>query len=441
MSKKILLVNPWIYDFTAFDLWLKPLGLLYLASHLLNQGYEVELLDCLNRLDPEFPPVSRGPRYLREAGCGSYYKEILPKPSFFQDVPRYWGRFGLPFDKVKSRMEKLSPPDFVFITSGMTYWYPGAVVAKELARKIWPEAKTVLGGIYPALCPEHAEGWGFDYVVKATDPLSVMKELECILETDFKVESYSDYFSLRPAFFLYPELSYIVLLTSLGCPFRCTYCASGKLYPSFWCRPPEDIIEEILFSREKYGIKDIAFYDDALLFQGEKHFLPLLKKLEGLSLDLRFHLPNSIHPLYVTPQIAQLMKKVGFKTLRMSLETSSSLWQEKTGGKVNNYAFEKATRYFLDAGFAPQEIEVYLLFGLPGIPEEEMVNSIEYVKSLGLKPRLSLYSPIPDTPDYYKIEGLLPEDEPLFHNKIAFLYKSGNAFLYQKLQRAIAPED
>ncbi len=189
-----------------------------------------------------------------------------------------------------------------------------------------------------------------------------------------------------------------------------------------------------MFSREEYGIKDIAFYDDALLFQGEKHFLPLLKKLEELSLDLRFHLPNAIHPLYVTPQMAQLMKKVGFKTLRMSLETSSPLWQEKTGGKVDNYAFEKATRCFLDAGFTPQEIEVYLLFGLPGISEEEMINSIKYVKSLGLRPRLALYSPIPHTPDYYKIEGL-PEEEPLFHNKIAFLYQSGNAPLYQKLHR------
>ena len=436
MSKKILLVNPWIYDFTAFDLWLKPLGLLYLASHLLKRGYEVELLDCLNRLDPDCPPVSRGPRYLREAGCGSYYKEILPRPSFFRHIPRYWGRFGLPLDKVKSRMEMLPSPDWVFITTGMTYWYPGAVIIKELAQKIWPEAQTVWGGIYPILCPEHADNWGFDYVVKVADPVLVMKELGGILGTDFKVESYEDFFSLKPAFFLYPRLSYTVLLTSLGCPFRCSYCASGKLYSSFWHRPTEEIIEEILFSKEQYGIKDIAFYDDALLFQAEKHFLPLLKKLAELSLDLHFHLPNSIHPAYVTPQIAQLMKKVGFKTLRMSLETASPWWQEKTGGKVNNYALERATRYFLEAGFAPQDIEVYLLFGLPGISEEEMISSIKYVKSWGLKPRLSLYSPIPSTPDYYKIDNL-PPDEPLFHNKIAFLYQSGSSSLYQKLQKEL----
>jgi hypothetical protein len=31
---KLILINPWIYDFAAYDLWSKPLGLLYLAGYL-----------------------------------------------------------------------------------------------------------------------------------------------------------------------------------------------------------------------------------------------------------------------------------------------------------------------------------------------------------------------------------------------------------------------
>jgi len=33
MSKKILLINPWVHDFAAYDFWLKPLGLLYLEEN------------------------------------------------------------------------------------------------------------------------------------------------------------------------------------------------------------------------------------------------------------------------------------------------------------------------------------------------------------------------------------------------------------------------
>ena len=29
---RLLLVNPWIYDFVAYDLWSKPLGLIKIAS-------------------------------------------------------------------------------------------------------------------------------------------------------------------------------------------------------------------------------------------------------------------------------------------------------------------------------------------------------------------------------------------------------------------------
>ena len=47
-SPNLLLINPYLHDFTAFDLWAKPLGLLYLAGALRANGYQVHLLDCLD---------------------------------------------------------------------------------------------------------------------------------------------------------------------------------------------------------------------------------------------------------------------------------------------------------------------------------------------------------------------------------------------------------
>ncbi len=45
---KILLVNPWIHDFAAYDLWAKPLGLLVLGSILRLQGWDPVFVDCLD---------------------------------------------------------------------------------------------------------------------------------------------------------------------------------------------------------------------------------------------------------------------------------------------------------------------------------------------------------------------------------------------------------
>jgi len=52
MSASILLVNPPIHDFAAYDFFNKPLGLLYLASYLRQEVYQVRLIDALDRRHP-----------------------------------------------------------------------------------------------------------------------------------------------------------------------------------------------------------------------------------------------------------------------------------------------------------------------------------------------------------------------------------------------------
>ncbi|MDP2840447.1 MAG: hypothetical protein Q8O11_10360, partial [Syntrophales bacterium] len=52
MDRHILFINPWIYDFSAYDLWYKPLGLLSLASLLRIHGVHITFVDCLESNDP-----------------------------------------------------------------------------------------------------------------------------------------------------------------------------------------------------------------------------------------------------------------------------------------------------------------------------------------------------------------------------------------------------
>ncbi|RLC23795.1 MAG: B12-binding domain-containing radical SAM protein, partial [Deltaproteobacteria bacterium] len=54
-TPNILLVNPWIHDFAAYDFWAKPLGLLSLASILRQHGFSITYIDCLDRFHPKAP--------------------------------------------------------------------------------------------------------------------------------------------------------------------------------------------------------------------------------------------------------------------------------------------------------------------------------------------------------------------------------------------------
>ncbi|MGC8777961.1 MAG: radical SAM protein, partial [Candidatus Caldatribacteriaceae bacterium] len=171
-----------------------------------------------------------------------------------------------------------------------------------------------------------------------------------------------------------------------------------------------------------------------LLFRSEEGFLPLLQKLVAERLPVTFHLPNGLHARYVTPTLARLMYAAGFRTIRLSLETASPSWQEQTGGKVSQEEFERAVRYFREAGFSSHELEVYLLFGWPGSTSEDLKMSVDSVRSMGLVPRLALYAPTPETLFYRELPSFFQE-EPLWHNKIAYLYATGNEHLYEELQR------
>jgi len=76
-SPRILLINPWITDFAAYNFWIKPLGLLYIGSLLRNNGFQVTLIDCL-----DFHTKIKGYR------DGKFYKVKIEKPLPLKSIPR-----------------------------------------------------------------------------------------------------------------------------------------------------------------------------------------------------------------------------------------------------------------------------------------------------------------------------------------------------------------
>ena len=56
-SSNLLLINPWIYDFAAYDFWAKPLGFLYVAALLRKNGFSIHYIDCLCSDHQFFPRI------------------------------------------------------------------------------------------------------------------------------------------------------------------------------------------------------------------------------------------------------------------------------------------------------------------------------------------------------------------------------------------------
>src|SRR6516164_6390620 len=157
MQPKIMLVNPPIYDFSAYDYWLKPYGLLRVAGYLRGQA-DLRLFDYLDRLHPRVRPTYKSDAW----GRGSFVSELLPKPAFYAGIRRHFRRFGLPRAEFQNFLMEEGPFDFALVQTVMTYWYPGVQEVLQDLRTFSPGTRTVLGGVYATLYPDHARCLGAD---------------------------------------------------------------------------------------------------------------------------------------------------------------------------------------------------------------------------------------------------------------------------------------
>jgi radical SAM superfamily enzyme YgiQ (UPF0313 family) len=395
-SPHILLVNPWIHDFAAYDAWAKPLGLLTLAAILRDHGCRVTYIDCLDRFHPRAPRADPCARY----GRGPFHKARLPKPGALKDVPRHFSRYGIDPAWLKEDLDRIEAPDLILVTSGMTYWYTGVQEAVGLLRAVFPDSPLVLGGVYATLCPQHARQCsGADEIFTGPaepDLLQLVKTFTGWTSAERFEPGRLDTYPY-PAFDLQYRITYVPVLTTRGCPFDCAYCASRLLAPRRLRRSPASLVEELTHWHRRRGVSDFVLYDDAFLADPEGHALPVLEAIVQSGLPVRFHTPNALHIRGITPETARLMFAAGFTTLRLGLETADFESRGDLDHKVTAAEFERGVRSLKRAGFKSEQIGAYLLVGLPGQPTAAMLRSIRTVRQSGIAPIPAYYSPIPGT--------------------------------------------
>ncbi len=426
--KAVLLVNPWIYDFTAYDFWLKPLGLLYVASVVReNADCRVDFIDCLDRHHPLLAAKLKA----KPDGRGHFPKEEVAKPEVLKNVPRRYSRYGIPVPLFRHELERLPRPGAVLLTSSMTYWYPGVQLVIELIRQKWGQVPVILGGLYATLAPEHARlHSGADVVVRGAGENAVLPLLREILgDKHVRPREFSRLEEMPfPAFDLLRNKDALPVLTSRGCPFRCSFCATPLLYRDFEQRSSLSVISEIEMNMRRWGTKNLSFYDDALLVGKESHLLPLLELLAEKKWPLAFHTPNGLHVREIDTATACLFRKAGFRSLYLSQESFDEELLERACPKVTGQDLAKALDILERAGYRRKEVNVYLIAGLPGQDLRLIKDSILQVRRLGARPRLAFFSPVPGTVEWGRLvdKGYLPVDaDPLLHNKLTFAYLWG----------------
>lgn len=240
----------------------------------------------------------------------------------------------------------------------------------------------------------------------------------------------------RPAYHLLPHLSsyrarsraYPVgyVFTSRGCPAACTFCYRN--FGSKWrARSPENVIEEITFLREEYGIRQLDIMDDNFSFDVDRAHRILemiIAKRWNLKINLQFGV--RIHSL--NRDLLNIMKKAGVFKLGFGIESGDE-------------AMLKRIKKGLDLDRAIQIVQMsrslgmvthgYFIIGFPRDSPETMQRTIDFAKRLDPHyASFAICTPMPGTEMYNDIarNGVFLEDvsegidDGLFALKVFFQY-------------------
>ena len=174
----------------------------------------------------------------------------------------------------------------------------------------------------------------------------------------------------------YKKLPLTNMVVIRGCPYFCSFCDQAGTGARR--RSPQKVIEEIKDCVERFGIKEISFWDDTMSYHKKwmKEFLELLIKE---NLDLVWSCYAAVNT--VDKEILKLMRRAGCWNIFYGYETAIDELAENIQTNRKNKNFERmkqVAKWTKEVGI---EVRGSFLIGLPGetpeLAKQTVQNAIE----------------------------------------------------------------
>ncbi len=400
----------------------RPLGISYLASYLLQKGIIADDLKIVDNLEeaiafqPDLIGVSSVSHVIadarefaykikKETGCftvlGGYHISSVPgllpnefdvgvigegEETFAEIVEKSYPNH--PRQLQNSSFLRSHPEKPTFTQLGAVAPDPISPLGLQLADHL---TESVLGGIL-GICYRDRQG-----LIKQTQPREHITDIDSI-PWPLRHKVYS---SEEPIF------------TSRGCPFSCTFCASQKFWRgSTRFRSADSVVREIEQLVEQHQPKEIAILDD-LWMADKPRFRNIVHQLVKLGIPQKVSFRGFCRSNIIDEEAILLFKDLNYRFVRFGAETGSERLLRKIKGtnisiEDHQRVIDLCRRHGLPCGAS-------FMFGIPGETINDLQNTIHFLrrnkkhfKIIGFY----LFNPIPGTILWEELEqkGLVSND-------------------------------
>lgn len=377
---KIVLINP-PHPYLADQKRNQPLGIMYLASMLEKEYYNVQLVD-LCYIDEE-----------------DWIKKI--------------------------------PEADIFGISATTLDYLRSIKIAKKIKQTYSDCITVLGGAHATATPKTIDSI-FDKVVVGEGELAfldLLKDYNNGINKRFYQKSHISNidtipFPSRHLLPLDSVISYSLvekgkpatsLITSRGCNHNCSFCGSRTMWGNrVRFRSVDNVIAEIEQVISDYNIRHFRFHDDTMTMN-KKRLLELCKRMEPLDIHWRAHTRVDSSDM----EILYAMKRSGCDEIGYGIESASQEVLDINNKMIN---VEHARQAIKNAKLAGLRVRLFFIVGLPGETKNTCQKNIDFIESVRLDRGdgvdISTFVPFPgceiyERPENYGIE-LLTHDYDKF---------------------------
>ena len=362
-----------------------PLGLLAIGSVLKRAGHQVKILDLR---------ISNSPDEELDAVMSSFDPQVVGI-----GVMTIECKYGF-IDAAK--VKKINPnvtvifggphcshePQFILndLNVDLMVSGEGDLTIVELIDTL-EEGKDVAG------VPGIAYKKNGSYLRTAERP--VIRDLDTI-DQEYDLINLERYFNFQSSMDFFPVFRnkrFIPLVTSRGCPFKCTYC-HDIFDKSIQYRSPEAVVNEIEYLIKVYGIREFHIVDDVFNVNMKRAKIVLDAIIER-NLNIHISFPNGLRADFFDDELIDKMQRAGVYRMALGIESGSQRIQDMIKKDLDiNIIYDVVEKLTS----ARMSVHGFFMLGFPSETREEMKETIDFACDLGLTTaNFSLVIPNPGT--------------------------------------------